>query len=115
MPSSPRGWLNWAVSVREWYASPRGGRYESVPHADWRTNDMRETSISIIWLLERSANGNGGARLTYEFFSEDRSWHSYLPHEQKIIADTAREFKKALVREGFLPDLRHGEEGDRGV
>ena len=62
-------------------------------------------SISIIRLLEKSANGNGGARLTYEFFAEDRRWHSYLPHEQKLIAATSREFKRALIREGFLVDL----------
>ena len=63
---------------------------------------MRETSISIIRLLEKSANGNGGARLTYEFFAEDRSWHSYLPYEQRVIAKTARAFAKALREAGFM-------------
>jgi hypothetical protein len=64
---------------------------------------MRETSISIIRLLEKSANGNGGARLTYEFFTEDRSWHSYLPREQRLIEKTSRAFSKALREAGFLP------------
>jgi len=101
-PTSPRGWLNWAVSVREWYASPRISRYEFIPYGDWRTNDMRETAISIIRLCEKSANGNGGAGLLYSFYVEEASWYSYTESEQRIIEKTARCFAAALREAGFI-------------
>ena len=104
MPSSPKGWLNWAVSVREWYLYPRAGRYDAIPHADWRTNDMRETSISIIRLLEKSANGNGGGRLVYLYFVEEHSWWSFSEPEQAVLRKTIRAFSRRLWEEGFLPE-----------
>ena len=103
MPGSPKGWLSWAASVCDSYHRPHTARYERLPRIDWRTSNRREAAISIIRLLERSANGNGGASLVFDHYVQDVSWHSFTSREQRIIEKTARAFARALRDEGFLP------------
>jgi len=102
VPESPRGWLSWAASVCDSYHRPHITRYERLPRIDWRTSNRREAAISIIRLLEKSANGNGGASLVFDHYVQDQSWHSFTAREQRIIAVTARAFAKALREAGFI-------------
>ena len=101
-PSSPRGLLSWAASVADSYHRPHTVKYERLPRIDWRTSNRREAAISIIRLLEKSANGNGGAGLVFDFYVNDCSWHSFTEPERRILAATARAFARALRAEGFL-------------
>lgn len=103
-PSSPRGWLSWAVSVKDSYHRAHSARYDDGPRGDRRLNYGRETAISIIRMVEKSANGNGGAGLLYSYFVEDVSWWAFTEPEQRIISKTARLFAKALRADGFLPE-----------
>ncbi len=100
--SSPRGWLSWAASMTSSYHRPFAPRLEYLGMTDHRLNDARETAISIIRLCEKSANGDGGAGLLYEFFVEDKSWYSFTEAEQRIINRTARAFRCSLCGERFL-------------
>jgi hypothetical protein len=102
-PSSPRGWLSWAVSVKDSYHRAHGARYDDGGRRDRRMNYSRETAISIIRMVEKSANGNGGAGLLYSFYVEDAAWCGFTGNEQRVIAKTARAFARALRAEGFLP------------
>ena len=102
-PSSPRGWLSWAVSVKDSYHRAHSARYDDSPAGDRRLNYSRETAISIIRMCEKSANGNGGAGLLYSFYVEDAAWGGFTEPEQRVIAKTARTFAKALREAGFLP------------
>jgi len=72
-PSSPRGWLNFAASVTASYRRTNFVRLEYGGWTDRRVNDTRETAISIINLLERSSNGDGGAGLVFDFYTRDIS------------------------------------------
>ncbi len=102
MPASPRGWLSWAASLSDSYHRPFSRRYELAGKVDRRLNDSRETAISIIRLLERSANGNGGAGLLFSFYVDDAPWPSFTQEEQAVIVITARTFAKALRDAGFI-------------
>ena len=104
-PSSPRGLLSWAASVADSYHRPHTVKYERLPRIDFRTSSRREAAISIIRLLEKSANGNRGASLLFDHYVEDCSWWSFTENERYIISKTARAFANALKREGFLVDL----------
>jgi len=117
MPSSPRGWLNFAASVTSSYRRSHSARLENEGWTDRRVNDVRETAISIINLLERSANGDGGAGLVFDFYTRDISWYAYTEHERWIMNRTIRVFRKKLIEAGFLPNPgpEVGEEGDRGL
>ncbi len=59
-------------------------------------------------LLERansSCTRNGvGCELLLRLYLHDAAWHSFTEPEQRIIAKTARAFRKELRREGFLPE-----------
>ena len=119
MPTSPRGWLCWAVSVSDRYGRPHSPRYEYDGYSDHRLNDRRETAISVKILAERASrectsNGVGYALLS-RFYVGEASWYSFTEPEQRIIEKTARRFARALREAGFLPDPKDGEEGDRGV
>jgi hypothetical protein len=61
-PSSPRGWLSWAVSVKDSYHRAHSANYDDSPRRDRRLNYSRETAISIIRMCEKSANGKAAAR-----------------------------------------------------
>ena len=102
-PSSPRGWLSWAVSVSDSYKRAYSPKLEYTGWTDRRLNDRRETAVSIIKLAEKSCNGNGGGKLLMAFYCEDAAWYSFTEPEQRIIAKTARTFARALREAGFLP------------
>ena len=110
MPSSPRGWLNLAISVRDRHERPHSPRYEYAGYGDRRTSDIRETGISVLMLAERASHsvcGNGvGYDLLIRFFVHEESWFALTSVEQAILSKTARAFAKALREEGFLPDER---------
>lgn len=113
MPSSPRGWVAWAVYVREAQSGPTAPRYE-YGRFDHRTKDARETAISVLMLAEQASHsvcGNGkGYKLMLEHFAGDASWYSFNEAEQEVIRRTAREFHRVLVDARFLP----GEISDTG-
>ena len=104
MPSSPRGWLNFAASVTSSYRRAHSVRYAYSGWTDRRINDTRETAISIINLLERSSNGDGGAGLVFDFYTQDISWYAYTDHERFVMNRTIRVFRKNLIDAGFLPE-----------
>lgn len=110
MPSSPRGWLNLAISVRDRHERPHSPRYEYAGYGDRRTSDIRETGISVLMLAERASHsvcGNGvGYELMEDFYLREASWFSFTKPEQRIISKTARVFARALREKGFLPDER---------
>ncbi len=114
-PSTPRGWLNFAASVTASYRRTHSARLENLGWTDRRVSDIRESAISIIRLLEKSANGDGGARLVFDFYTQDISWYAYTDHERYVMNRTIRVFRKNLIEAGFLPDPKDGEEVDRGV
>lgn len=69
-------------------------------------NESKETTLSIKILAERaskecSSNGDG-YELLEDFFLREASWHSFLPHEQRILEKTIRRFAKALREAGFI-------------
>ncbi len=103
MPESPRGWLCWMAYVLESQARPFTPRYDGIPPADHRLRDSRETALSVKLMLERSANGNGGAHLLAAYYLDEMSWWSFTKREQRIIEKTARAFAKALREAGFIP------------
>jgi hypothetical protein len=115
VPSSPRGWLNFAASVTASYRRTHSVRLDYGGWTDRRVNDIRETAASIIKLLEKSSNGDGGAGLVFDFYTQDISWYAYSENERYIMNRTIRVFRKNLIAAGFLPDPKDGEEGDRGV
>lgn len=106
-PSSPRGWLAWAVSVSDRYGRPHSPRYEYDGIPDHRMSDRRETAISVKILAERASRvctSNGvGYELLTRFYLGDASWYSFTEAEQAIIRKTARCFAKGLREAGFLP------------
>lgn len=114
-PSTPRGWLNFAVSVTASYRRTRSARLENAGWSDRRVNDTREAAISIINLLERSSNGDGGAGMVFDFYTQDIHWYAYSDRDRAIMNRTIRTFRKKLVAAGFLPDPEHGGDDDRGV
>jgi hypothetical protein len=71
--------------------------------------------IYIIKLLEISANGNGGAGLVFDFYTQDIHWYAYSENERYIMNLTIRAFRKNLVAAGFLPDPEGGGDDDRGL
>ena len=106
MPSSPRGWLCWALSVSERYTRPHGVRYIYDGWTDRRMDDRRETSISIRMLAEKASHtvcGNGiGYQLLIEHFAGEASWWSFTEPEQRIIEKTAKAFSRMLRETGFI-------------
>jgi hypothetical protein len=77
-----------------------------------RFHDLRH-SYSIINLLERSSNGDGGAGLVFDFYTRDIPWYAYSEKERWIMNRTIRVFRKNLIDAGFLPDSKAGEEVER--
>jgi len=102
-PTCPRGLLNWAVYVRSSQSRPRPVLFEHI-RSDPRLSDSRETAISVLTMLEKAANGNGGAELLLEAYVEDFSWYSFTESEQEIIKKTTRRFVKELIRAGFMSE-----------
>lgn len=109
-PSSPRGLLSWAASVTASSRCAHSPRYDDSPRRDRRLNFTRESAIYIVMLLERSANGDGGAGLVYDFYTRDISWHAFTDEERKIMNRTIRIFRKKLVDAGFLSALEKQDE-----
>ncbi|MEW6720826.1 MAG: hypothetical protein AB1346_10300 [Thermodesulfobacteriota bacterium] len=105
-PSTPRGWLCWALYVSARYAQPHGVKYEYDGRQDWRTNDQREEAISVSLMAERASHevcGNGiGYALLTAYYADDAPWFSFSRPEQRIIARTARDFYRRLREAGFL-------------
>jgi len=108
LPSSPRGWLCWAVSVSDRYARPHSARYEYEGIPDHRLSDRRETAISVKIIAERASRectSNGvGYALLIRFYLGEASWYSFTPPEQRIIEKTAQRFARGLREAGFLPE-----------
>lgn len=108
MPSTPRGWLNYALSVSDRYTRPHTVKWEYEGRSDWRMSDRRETAISVSLMAERASRkvcGNGiGYKLLVAYYAEEMSWHSFTEPEQRLIAKTAREFSRRLREAGFLSD-----------
>jgi hypothetical protein len=104
--SSPRGWLNFAVSVRDRNERPYSLRYEYTGYGDRRTSDIRETGISVIMLAEKASHavcGNGvGYKLLMDYYAGEASWWSFTEPEQVILRKTIRHFSKALREAGFI-------------
>jgi hypothetical protein len=115
LPSTPRGWLNFAASVTSSYRRTHSARMQYEGWTDRRVSDVRESAISIINCLERSSNGDGGAGLVFDFYTQDISWYAYTDHERYVMNRTIRVFRKNLVDAGFLPGPEHGGDDDRGV
>jgi hypothetical protein len=82
---------------------------------DHRTDDRKETALSVLRALEKVSGGNGAGKLLVDYYLGEMSWYSFLPREQRLIEKTARAFARALREAGFLPIPEHGEQGDRGV
>ena len=102
-PSTPRGLLSWAASVADSYHRPHTVKYERLPRIDWRTSNRREAAISIIKLLEQSGN-SGGPGLLFDFYVNDKSWHSFTTREQRAIEKAARTLSRLLREAGFMPE-----------
>lgn len=115
MPSTPRGWLCWAVSVSDRYGRPHSPRYEYTGIHDHRLSNRRETAISVKMALDRATDGNGAGKLLIDFYVNECSWYSFSENERWILDRTIRRFRRELQRTGFLPDHEAGEEVDRGV
>jgi hypothetical protein len=111
MPSSPRGWLCWAVSVSDRYGRPHSSRYEYTGVHDSRMNDRRETAISVKMALDRASDGNGAGKLLTDFYVNEMSWHSFTDHERWILNKTIQRFRRELVQAGFLPGKEEAAQG----
>ncbi len=107
MPSSPRGWLCWSLSVSDRYTRPHGVKYEYDGYTDRRLSDRRETALSVKILAEKASHkacGNGiGYKLLVDFYAGEMSWHSFSEPERRLIEKTARDFGRRLREAGFLP------------
>ena len=115
MPSSPRGWLCWAVSVSDRYGRPHSPRYAYEGYGDRRVSDRRETAISVKMALDRATDGNGAGKLLMQLYVEEASWYSFTDNERWIMEKAIRRFRRELQAAGFLPNPKDGEEVDRGV
>ncbi|MHB1011657.1 MAG: hypothetical protein ACYC37_01910 [Desulfobacteria bacterium] len=104
-PRSPRGWLTWALRIREGRYSPRHIVLERSGRRDRRMDDSFETAISILTLLERSSNGAGpeGVSLVLAVATDAQPWIGLSQKEQEIVVEISRRFAKALREKGFLP------------
>jgi hypothetical protein len=94
--------LSWAASVADSYHRPHTVKYERLPRIDWRTSNRREAAISIIRLLEKSANGNGGASLVFDFYVNDCSWYSFTAREKWLIRKVEKDFRCRLCAAAFI-------------
>jgi hypothetical protein len=101
--------------VADSYKRAYSPRLEYTGWIDRRLSDRRESALSVLKMAEKSCNGNGGGKLLMAFYCEDVSWHSLTEHEQYVLRKTIKLFAAELRHGGFLPDPKHGEEGDRGV
>jgi len=108
MPSSPRGWLCWAVSVSDRYGRPHSPQYEYQGYSDRRVNDRRETAISVKMALDRATDGNGAGNLLLDLYVREVSWYAFTENERWILEKTIRRFRRELVAAGFLPDEQGG-------
>ena len=105
-PESPRGWLNFAVSVSNRYEFPHSVKYEYTGKSDPRVDDRKETALSVKMMLERATHGNGAGRLVMDFYVNDVAWGSFTPAEQWHLSRAIRRFRAELIRNGFLPPDR---------
>src|SRR4030067_2645785 len=103
MPSTARGWLCGSVAMIEHFARPRSVRYEPGPRMDHRMDDRKEMAISVLLILEKVCNGNGGGKLLADYYLGEMSWYSFLPREQRLIEKTSLAFRRELIRAGFIP------------
>jgi len=110
-PSSPRGWLCWAVSISERYGRPHSPRYEYEGWTDRRVSDRRETAISVKMALDRATDGNGAGKLLTDFYVNEMSWYSFTDNERWIMEKAIRRFRRELIQAGFLPE--ETQDGDR--
>ncbi len=101
-PDSPRALLSWAASVCDSFHRPRPARYEYTGIRDPRVSYTRETAVSVVRILERCANGNGGGGLLFDHYVLDIPLEVFTAREQRIIARTARAFASRLREAGFL-------------
>ncbi len=101
MPSSPRGWLNYASAILAAQSRTHSVRFDGI-RSDFRTADSRETALSIKLILEKTCNGTSDLLIRHYILEE--SFWSFTPHEQYLFRQGARDFRKALVAAGFLPD-----------
>ncbi|MHB1025780.1 MAG: hypothetical protein ACYC24_08760 [Desulfobacteria bacterium] len=113
MPSSPRGWLCWAVSVSDRYGRPHSPRYEYDGIPDHRMSDRRETAISVKMALDRATDGNGTGKLLLDFYVREIPWFVFSEVERQTLSRIIKRFRRELQAAGFLPDREHGEEEDR--
>ena len=104
MPSSPSGWLCWAVSVSERYGRPHSPRYEYEGYGDRRVSSRREEAIDVTNALDRATHGNGAGKLLRQFYVEEMSWYSFSENERWIMDKAIRRFRRELQAAGFLPD-----------
>jgi hypothetical protein len=112
MSSSPRGWLNFAVSVLDRYGRPHSPRYEYEGFSYRRVSDRRETAIDITNALDRATHGNGAGKLLLDYYVNEVNWYAFTDNERWIMERAIRRFRRELQAAGFLPDPKDGEEGD---
>ncbi len=119
MPSTPRGWLAWVVSVSDRYGRPHSPRYEYDGIPDHRMSDRRETSISIRIIAERASHavcGNGvGYKLLIDYYVGEMPWFAFSDPDRALLRRVIRRYAAELRRAGFLPDPKDGEGGGRGL
>ena len=104
VPTSPRGWLLWAIRVRELHHSPWRIRLERTGRRDRRMDDSYETAISVLNLLEQSSNGTGpeGVQLVLDVAMGVLPWLGLTEKEQDTVVMISRRFAKALREEGVI-------------
>ena len=106
MPSSPRGWLSWALYTLDAQGRPFSPSYEYTGKTDPRMRYSREEAISVKILAERASakcSGNGvGFDLMRRYYVEECSWWSLTEPEQAILRKTARDFARRLREAGLI-------------
>lgn len=115
MPSCPRGWLCWAVSISNRYRRPHSPRYEYNGISDHRMNDRRESAIDITNALDRATDGNGAGKLIMEFYIREMSWYSFSDSDRWRMERAIKRFRRELIASGYLPDPKAEDDDDRGL
>ena len=114
MPSSPRGFLSWAIYTLDAQGRPFSPSYEYTGQTDPRMRYSREDALTIKIAAERASHkisGNGiGYALLLRFYVAESSWFSFSKREQAILRKTAREFSRRLISAGFI----EGKDAGRG-
>lgn len=71
-----------------------------------RTDDRRETAISVKMALDRATDGNGAGKLLMDFYVHEVAWYAFTENERWHLERAIRRFRAELVRVGFLPPDR---------